>query len=275
MGRILSVSNYIINCKKQKGALSGKRIAAISDLHSCTFGKENENLVQKIIKYTPDLLVISGDMITGARPDKAYIALDFLEKISSFIPVIYSFGNHERRCEDFNLGSHEKPAVYIKNEQKSGFDYKDFLHNINKYTTLLRNSHTTAFGDDQVKIYGLDAPLDYYMRSAVLDTDTLRELLGDCDRDCFNILLAHDPAHFAAYEQWGADIVISGHIHGGIIRLPFVGGLVSPRYEFFPKYSAGRYCINSTTMLLSRGLGSHTIPIRIFNSPEVMIIDFK
>ena len=103
----------------------------------------------------------------------------------------------------------------------------------------------------------------------------MKEILGDIDESCFNILLAHNPQYFKEYAGWGADLTLSGHIHGGLVRLPFLGGVVSPMVTFFPKYDGGVFYENDKEMILSRGLGTHTIPIRMFNPGELNIIEIN
>ncbi|MDE7197816.1 MAG: hypothetical protein K2O15_02920, partial [Lachnospiraceae bacterium] len=85
----------------------------------------------------------------------------------------------------------------------------------------------------------------------------------------------HNPVYFDAYEAWGADLVVSGHVHGGIMRLPVLGGVISPALTLFPKYDGGVFYEKESTMILSRGLSSHTLPIRIFNPGELIVIDLK
>jgi hypothetical protein len=100
----------------------------------------------------------------------------------------------------------------------------------------------------------------------------LDEILGKCNKDCYNILIAHNPQYFKEYADWGADLVLSGHIHGGVVILPFLGGVLSPQVEFFPEYYAGLYQHGKSRMILSRGLHMHSIRVRMFNIPEVSCV---
>ena len=108
-----------------------------------------------------------------------------------------------------------------------------------------------------------------------MEPSYLRKLLGTPDREKFQLLIAHNPVYFDAYADWGADLVVSGHVHGGIMRLPFLGGVLSPSLTLFPKYDGGMFREHGSTMILSRGLSSHTIPIRIFNPGELIVIELK
>ena len=100
----------------------------------------------------------------------------------------------------------------------------------------------------------------------------LREKFGIPDPEAFHILLAHNPVYFDTYAAWGADLTLSGHLHGGIIRIPGIGGLITPQAQLFPKYDRGLISVNGKYMVVSAGLGEHTVPIRIFNPPQLILI---
>ena len=126
-------------------------------------------------------------------------------------------------------------------------------------------------------IYGSEIDKYFYKRFTIpeMDSEYLTRLLGSPDPGTYTILLAHNPDYFPRYAGWGADLVLAGHIHGGIVRIPFWGkGLLSPNVRFFPRYDGGVYREGDSTMILSRGLGIHTIPFRLFNPAEVIVIDF-
>ncbi len=111
-----------------------------------------------------------------------------------------------------------------------------------------------------------------------MDPDLIAKKLFEvkgAEKDRFQILIAHNPQYFKEYAGWGADLTLSGHVHGGIVRLPLLGGVVSPSLALFPKYSGGRYQQAGRTMILSRGLGTHTINVRMFNPGEVSLIEIK
>lgn len=103
----------------------------------------------------------------------------------------------------------------------------------------------------------------------------LQETLPECEKEKCNILIAHNPDYFAEYAQWGADLVLSGHVHGGIMRLPLLGGVIAPSYKIFPEYDGGVFRTGSAAMLLGRGMGSHTIPLRFFNPAELYDVQLK
>ena len=108
-----------------------------------------------------------------------------------------------------------------------------------------------------------------------MDAGYIKELLGESRKDYFTILLAHNPDYFPEYDAWGADLVLSGHVHGGLMRLPLLGGVVSPATRLFPKYDGGLFEGKNGKMILGRGLGTHTLPIRIFNPGELIVVELE
>ncbi len=103
----------------------------------------------------------------------------------------------------------------------------------------------------------------------------MEQYLGAAGKDCFNILLAHNPEYFKEYQEWGADLVMSGHVHGGIARLPLLGGVIAPSLQLFPAYDAGLFQRGKSHMVLTRGLGTHHIRLRFFNIPEISVINLS
>ena len=106
-----------------------------------------------------------------------------------------------------------------------------------------------------------------------MEPDYLQRLLGRPDPARVSLLIAHNPDFFEAYAEWGADLVVSGHVHGGLMRLPVLGGVISPAIRLFPVYDGGEFKKDKAVMILGRGLGTHTLPIRIFNPGELVVID--
>lgn len=231
----------------------------LSDLHNKEYGTKNQKLLKKIRECGPEGILIAGDILT-AKPGKDYEpALQLIEALAAEYPVYYGMGNHETRLFLY-------PEVY----QTMGPDYERKLKKVQ--VKLLRNESVEC--EDHIKITGLELERKYYKRfqKTFMEPDYLRDTLGEAGEDCYEILLAHNPDYFEEYADWGADLVLSGHVHGGMMRLPFLGGVVSPAFTFFPKYDGGLFRQKNSTMLLSRGLGMHTIPIRIFNPGELLVV---
>ncbi len=231
----------------------------LSDLHNKSYGEKNGKLLKSIEQLAPEAILIAGDILTS-KPGKSYeVALDLIKNLALRYPIYYGMGNHETRLFLY-------PEVY----GDMGKNYENDLNMI--YVKLLRNESREC--KDNIRITGLDIKREYYKRfkKENMDSNYLCETLGEVNPGKYNILLAHNPDYFEEYVGWGADLVLSGHVHGGMMRLPILGGVVSPAFKFFPKYDGGLFEIGKSTMILSRGLGMHTIPIRIFNPGELIFL---
>jgi predicted MPP superfamily phosphohydrolase len=142
---------------------------------------------------------------------------------------------------------------------------------------FLENKHV-SLGDTGISLFGLEMDHDFYRKKQYLlmNESYLSRVMGHPDPEEYVVLLAHNPEYFPQYEKWGADLVLSGHMHGGIVRVPIWGkGLISPSMKLFPKYDGGIYTQGNATMLISRGIGMHTVPVRLFNPGEIIVVDFE
>lgn len=262
----LEVTKYVVENKKVQKEFDGYNIVQISDLHSKLFGENNKKLIQKIKSLNPDIVVVTGDLIDGEN-NNYNVALDFMKEISKLYRVYYIIGNHEQKS-------------LIKKYKDEYKDYFNKLHQID-FVNLDNNKVEIVKGDSNINLYGLTVPYSCYkylfdnQETTSIDIDFLEEKLGKVDREQFNILLAHTPFYFDEYEKWGADLTLCGHVHGGIVRLPLVGGLLSPDRKFFPKYDLGEYIKNKSTMIVSKGLGGSKVLIRVNCKPEIVNIKLK
>lgn len=240
------------------------RAAVLADLHNKCYGRDNVRLLEAIDACSPDCIFIAGDMLT-AKPGKSMdAALHVVEELAKKYPVYYGNGNHEHRLKLYT-------EVYGDMAQR----YEDALQEIG--VERLINCHV-SLQSHGIVIYGLEIDKFYYKRFKVqhMAADYLKQLLGNPDSGSYNVLIAHNPDYFPQYGEWGADLTIAGHVHGGIVRIPFWGkGVASPTVRLFPKYDGGLFFEKGRTMVLSRGLGMHTIPFRIFNPGELWVVDFK
>ncbi len=262
----LSTTHYQIEQETVPKALDGMRFVCLTDLHLNTFGKNNRKLLQQIYACNPDAILIAGDMVTITSTKRSNIVIDLLTKLAEKYVIYYSPGNHELRW-----------ANRAKDGDHSFFEYKEKLESLGVY--YLDNSEIVEKrGNDILQIVGLNLSMDYYNKGGKarpLSNEVLTSCIGHKNANAYTILLAHVPDYFERYVDWGADFILSGHNHGGIMRLWKLGGVISPRYEIFPKYDAGVFKRGHSVMLLSRGLGTHTIPIRIFNRPELICVQMK
>lgn len=243
---------------------SGQKIklAVISDLHNRTYGKDNCRLIEMIKETKPDCILAVGDLVTASRNKPIGPVLNLLSELSAIAPLYYSPGNHEKR-------------ILVKKESfpKMGEELKEGLQKIG--VEFLDNKSILL--NDRLSISGLDIDYRFYNKLKVEKymLSDIQKDLPEKDDDRFNILMAHSPKFFSTYAAAGYDLVLSGHYHGGGIQLPGIGGVISPQFVLFPKYSKGKYVQEKTTMIVSSGCGSHKVNLRLFNKPEVMVVEIN
>lgn len=262
----LEVTHYNIKSNKIPESFSGTVFVVIADLHNNSFGKNNDILIGEIDKINPSFIIIAGDLIVGKRSEDFRVAISLLNELVQRYPIYYGFGNHEQRVIP--------KGRYFNNNWKK---YVEKLYEL-KIKLLDNESATITKGNDKIIINGLSIDKIYFRKKKDLTPmkeGHIENLIGKLNNKCYNIVIAHDPVYFEEYINTEADLILSGHIHGGIIRLPFLGGLISPHYELFPLYDSGKFQKKEQIMLVSRGLGTHTIKLRVFNRPELMAITLE
>jgi len=235
---------------------NGFRVVHISDLHNKQFGQNQEPLLKKIHAVSPDIIVVTGDLIDRRKYDLD-TAMVFINGAMKIAPVYYVSGNHEAW---------------------SG-DYKNICEKLlSSGVQILDDTKATLFkGKGKIEILGLSDP-DFLTSSYMDGTNSskLKEQLERLSDDAvFQILLCHRPELFDIYVSENIDLIFSGHAHGGQVRIPFIGALVAPDQGLLPKYTSGAYTKNQSTMIVSRGLGNSIIPIRIFNRPEIVVVTLR
>lgn len=262
-GNRFTVKTYKLATEKTKHS---HKFVILADLHGKEYGYQNEKLLKAIEEQNPTGILIAGDMLTAKKGKDFNHVLRFLGKLGEKYPVFYGNGNHEYRLK-----------LYPETYGTMADEYAKGLGNIGIFPLC---NESTKPEDEKMVVYGLEIDREYYKRGRKtrMSVSYLQEKLGTPDKNKFNILLAHNPEYFKAYAAWGADLVISGHVHGGIMRLPLLGGVIAPSLAFFPKYSGGIYKEKlsgekEATMILSNGLGSHTIPARVFNPGQLVVLE--
>lgn len=255
--RFVTVEYEIESLKITKGYT----FVLLSDLHNKSFGEQNERLLAKIEELAPDGILVAGDMLTAFEKKKKYqVAMDLMRKLGEKYPVYYGMGNHEHRIGIEQGEYRQLYETYMENLHQSGIEPL-----INERVDL---------PSVNINICGLQIDRCYYRKFSryPMEENYLPDMLGAPQKDRFQILIAHNPEYFEEYAKWGADLTVSGHMHGGLVRLPFFGGVISPRLTLFPHYDGGRFEKDGSVMILSRGLGTHTLPIRMFNPGELPVI---
>lgn len=260
------VNRYQIKTSRKAVGEQAVRLVLLSDLHGNCYGAENQILLEEIERLRPDLIVMAGDMITAGTAQIPGGVVTLMKELGEQYPVYYGNGNHE---------------TYMKEGEES--EYRKAYQN---YKELLAACHIHILENERARfpirgmditLFGLEIGQEYYGRFCYrrLREEEVRTLLGKPDEDSFNLLIAHNPMGFEAYAKWGADLVLSGHLHGGFMRLPLVGGIISPQMHVFPKYDKGLYRRGKTSLVVSAGIGNHFPPPRIFNPREMVVIDLE
>lgn len=235
----------------------------LADLHNHIYGEENDVLLNEIKQLAPDFVCLAGDMLIGHSQISYEPAQKLVKALAKEYDVFYGLGNHEARMK-------QDLQVY-------GTRYEDYMAPLKKagVHVLVNEQADIEIKGNQLCFHGYDLPMKYFEKfnRYVFETEQITYALGACeDAQRYHILLAHNPVYFKQYAQWGADLTLSGHLHGGIIRLPVIGGVITPQAKLFPRYCAGKYQIEDKYLVVSRGLGTHTIPIRFNNPPELSVI---
>ena len=252
----LEVNEYEIVSDRIPQGFNGFRIAQVSDLHNKDFGEGYGQLLTLLSEINPDIIVVTGDLIDSRQTDLD-VALEFAWQAGKIARVYYVSGNHEARVpeyEDLKIGLVKAGVVILENQK----------------VQITREG-------ESITLLGIDDPSfqENYLfgDSEPVARQAIENLQNESDG--YTILLSHRPELFDLYAETEMDLVFSGHAHGGQFRLPFIGGLVAPNQGFFPKYDAGQFTKENTTMIVSRGVGNSIIPIRFNNRPEIVLVTLR
>ncbi|MGN1060245.1 MAG: metallophosphoesterase [Candidatus Coproplasma sp.] len=237
---LLGVTKYCVESPKIRE--DGVKIVHLSDLHAKRFGKGNKRLIKKVEEQSPDFIVITGDIIHKYRDRDIAVAIEAVENLKKIAPVYYVSGNHEMRNK--------------------------------RYRTLkarLSLAGACVLDNEAVQVCNLKI---CGVNCADIKSGKFFNI-AEGGED-FKLLLAHLPQYIQKYALAGFDCVLCGHAHGGQWRIPFTNiGIFSPGQGVFPKYTSGAYVCGGTTEIVSRGLGNSQCPIRLFNRPEIVVVELK
>lgn len=233
------------------------KLIHISDLHSSIYGKDQRKLIQKVSDHNPDIIVLTGDIVDNIEPEDG--ALLFVEGLTDRYPMYYVSGNHEHWHHDYK-------SVIKKLEDRGVIILE------NKYEEVNIKGET-------IVLAGIMDP-DYYIKEQ--SEKAVRQSLETSDiknkelvlKGLFTILLAHRPEYHKIYQEYPIDLVLSGHSHGGQARMPFfLNGIYSPGQGFFPEFAGGQYDFQTYQLIVSRGLSFNIRFPRVFNPPEIVVIN--
>lgn len=246
----LEISRYEVKSQKLPESFDGFKIVQLSDLHGAEFGEDGMGLVEKVKELEPDIIALTGDFVTDEGDLAAVKKL--AGRLTELCPVYFVSGNHE-----FGSGL----AVKVRNI----LERADVKYLSNEYLTISR-------GEDEILLGGVEDPLAY---ADMLSPDELAQKMNDAAPDAFKILLGHRNYWMTEYPELPVDLIFCGHAHGGLIRIPGVGGLIGTDRRLFPDFDAGQFNNGRYTLIVSRGLGN-SVPIpRVFNRPEIVCVELS
>lgn len=246
----LEISRYEVKSQKLPESFDGFKIVQLSDLHGAEFGEDGMGLVEKVEELEPDIIALTGDFVTDEGDLAAVEKL--AARLTELCPVYFVSGNHE-----FGSGL----AVKVRNIlERAGVKYLS-----NEYLTISR-------GEDEILLGGVEDPLAY---ADMLSPDELAQKMNDAAPDAFKILLGHRNYWMTEYPELPVDLIFCGHAHGGLIRIPGVGGLIGTDRRLFPDFDAGQFNNGRYTLIVSRGLGNSVSIPRIFNRPEIVCVELS
>lgn len=242
----LLLTKYEYFDKELPAAFDGYRILQVSDLHNKLFDKNQTPLVELTREAAPDIIVITGDMIDGNHPH-VDPAIRYAEQAVDIAPVYYITGNHE-------LFAAAETTELLTRLRACGVQ------------VLETEEVVLARGGEKISLLGFD--------SSYAVNGLQKKLVQDARCD-YRIVLMHNPLLFPKLSELDVNLALAGHIHGGQVRLPVIGGLYGPEQGILPEYDDGMYTENDTTMIISRGVGNSGFPVRVFNRPELVLVTLR
>lgn len=275
------ITKYKVSSNKIPNEFDEYKIVQLTDVHSIRDIKQKYKLINKIKKLNPDIIMVTGDLIDSpyySEENSKYIkkeveipdrlTIEFMEELTDIAEVYFVYGNHEMMLLDDPQNNVFKVAL-----ENLGVN---ILNNKIDYITI---------NDEKIRLVGVQDPATLYKDKKYAyvgknNADKVKQILDDLlvenkEEDLYNIVLSHRPEYFELYSNYNIDLLLSGHTHGGVIVLPFVGGLYAHPQGWLPKYTSGIYEKDTFKMIIGRGIGYSGIQIRIFNPPEIIEITLK
>lgn len=273
----------IFNIKNEKNSDKLKLIF-ITDFHNKVFKNSYEKLISDILSVNADYIVLGGDFInfSGFQSKKNSLGI---ENTYAFLTLllnkIHENKNYNLKRIFFAFGNHE---LRLKNRTDSLYLTEEY----NKFINFLKTNNIYILDNDSYKVsngitlYGLSLYDGYYgkiftkkLKFKHIDKKVFDETFKNINQDNYNIMVFHKPDYAEDFIDYGFDLVLSGHYHGGLVNFPIVGPILSPDFKIFPKYSVGHYKYKNGDIIVSSGLGEHLFKIRVNNIPEVVVININ
>jgi len=256
----LKTTEFELHFDNLPDAFDGYRIVLLADLHGAEHGGDNERLVRQVRDADPDIIVFSGDMIDRYQPGRPVekqleIAQTLVRQLVRIAPVYYVTGNHEL---DIRMGEAAKDLFSILEEND---------------VNVLRNQYRRlSIGDDSIIIAGIDDPNG---PADMIKPEEFINGIWERENPDFLVVIYHRNNKLNLFSELGVDLVLSGHSHGGMVRLPFTDGLIGPQNDFFPTHTSGVYKEDNTKMIVTQGLGNHLGWTRFLNNPQVVVVELR
>lgn len=254
----LQTTRIEVESARIPASFDGYCIVQVSDLHGHLFGSNLSRLARAIRRAEPDLIVVTGDLTRWGKWQAAYVD-GLARQLSGIAPAFFVTGNHDYYAGDL--------AKLLRALEEKGI------------RTLSGRSVEISREAESIVVAGIDDPRAYSRGGEVGEAtrwrSALEELRGSIGQGEFVVLLSHRPEAIADYARLGFDLVLSGHAHGGQVRLPLIGPLYAPEQGWLPRLAAGVHRRGGTSLVISRGLGNSTMPIRVLNRPELVVVRLR
>ena len=236
----------------------------LSDVHGNTYGdlkKKKSRLVKKITELSPEGIILGGDTVSKKHPEQYEVMLELIRQLKEVAPVYYLFGNHETALE---IRDEERFADYIKKLEEMG-------------VLIYRNQEFFPCMNKAISCYALELPLSQYEKRVKkpLSEDIVEDVRCKWKGKGMRFLFVHQPTYADEFAKLFTDGIFCGHTHGGLVRIPGIGGLLDPELNIFPKYDGGTYLIGEekrTKLVVSQGVGTHHFHIRVFDSAQLVYV---
>lgn len=274
---------HIKNTKNDKKL----KLVFLSDFHNKCYKNDNEKLICDIVDTNPDYIMLGGDFIVYSMFERFFDKIE-VENAIKFISKLGKKISENREKENYNLkriffsfGNHELRFRKVDKDSKLWKEYNSFIKVLKNSDIEILDNELVSL-DDYITISGLSLYDGYYANVFSskkyfphIERYELDKYFKNIDKNKFNIIMFHKPDYAEDLVEYGFDLVLSGHNHGGLVNFPFIGAIFSPEFRLFPKYNKGIYDVNGRKVIVTSGIGEHMVKIRVNNRPEICVINIE